>query len=154
MPKIDKSNFTKSQWHAIRDERRKLKELKENKKTQTVIDEQPSIRNRVRPVVDKRYVVCLKHGEKYDASYVNTLYSMVKRNCSLSFEFVCFTENTNGLDSNIKTMPLPQIPAIKGWWYKPYFFSGDFPLDGTILYIDLDVIIFRNIDKLFEFSFI
>ena len=120
--------------------------------SQSVVDEEPSTRNRTKVADNKKYIVCLKHGDKYDASYVNVLYNMVKRHCSLPFEFVCFTENTSGLSPDILTMPLPQIPAIKGWWYKPYFFSGDFPLKGSILYIDLDVIIFRNIDKLFEFT--
>ena len=44
------------------------------------------------------YVVCLKHGEKYSADYVNKLHSMVSRNCSIPFEFICFTENTKGIN--------------------------------------------------------
>lgn len=156
MAKIDKTTLTKEQWHRIRDERRDNKKLKEQQtqliNSQSVVDEEPSTRNRTKVADNKKYIVCLKHGDKYDASYVNVLYNMVKRHCSLPFEFVCFTENTSGLSPDIITMPLPQIPAIKGWWYKPYFFSGDFPLKGSILYIDLDVIIFRNINKLFEFN--
>ena len=36
----------------------------------------------------KKYVVCLKHGKKYGPEYVNTLAKMVKRNCTLDYEFV------------------------------------------------------------------
>ena len=99
-----------------------------------------------------RYIVCLKHGTKYSAEYVNVLKRMVTRNMTLPFKFVCFTEDVNGLDSDIQTMPLPQRHDIAGWWWKPYFFSTDLPLDGTILFMDLDVIVFENIDKLFTYE--
>lgn len=95
-----------------------------------------------------KYVVCLKYGTKYDASYVNKLYDMVTRNLTIDHEFVCFTEDTNGLYPHIRTESLPDLP-ISGWWYKPYFFAPSLPLTGTILFLDLDMIIFRNIDKLF-----
>jgi hypothetical protein len=100
----------------------------------------------------KNYVVCLKFGTKYGPEYVNNLYNMVQRNLTLDHEFVCFTENADGLDENIRVEPLPEIAGIKGavgWWWKPMFFNKRLPLKGTILYFDLDVIIFENIDKLF-----
>jgi hypothetical protein len=102
-----------------------------------------------------KYIVCLKWGNKYDASYVNNLYNMVKRNCTLDYEFVCFTDNTSGINEEIRTEPIPQIPGMKGaigWWYKPMFFNSKFPLRGTLLYFDLDVIIFRNINNLFTYK--
>lgn len=100
----------------------------------------------------KRYIVCLKHGTKYSAEYVNVLYSMVKRNMTLPFEFVCFTENVQDLNPEIQTRTLPVDHRVGGWWWKPYFFSSRLPLDGTILFMDLDVIVFRNIDNLFTYE--
>jgi len=99
----------------------------------------------------KRYIACLKHGTKYDASYVNTLYNMCKRNMTLPFEFVCFTENQTDLHKDIRIEPLPQHRGLSGWWYKPMFFDKNFPLDGTLLYMDLDIVINANIDKLFTY---
>lgn len=99
----------------------------------------------------KNYVVCLKFGTKYSSEYVNVLYNMVQRNLTLEHEFVCFTENTNGLNPDIKTKSLPFSNEIHGWWYKPFFFNPQLGLNGTILFIDLDVIIFRNIDYLFTY---
>lgn len=96
----------------------------------------------------KNYVVCLKYGDKYSADYVNKLYNMVKRNLTIDYEFVCFTEDSNGIDDNIRIEPLPSY-ALSGWWFKPYFFDPNLPLKGTILFLDLDMIIFRNIDNLF-----
>jgi len=99
----------------------------------------------------KRYVVCLKHGTKYRAEYVNNLHRMTKRNLTLEHEFVCFTEDPTDIDPEIKIMPLPHI-AVSGWWYKPMFFNPNLGLEGTILYLDLDLIIFQNIDYLFQYQ--
>lgn len=100
---------------------------------------------------NKRYVVCLKHGDKYSSDYVNKLNSMVKRNLTLDYEFVCFTENEEGIDKDITIMPLPELP-VNGWWYKPMFFNPKLELKGTILFLDLDLVIFRNIDNLFSYE--
>lgn len=100
---------------------------------------------------NKRYVVCLKWGTKYSAEYVNRLYSMVERNLTLSYEFVCFTEDTTGISNNIRCEPLPTLP-VNGWWFKPMFFDPEFLLEGTVLFLDLDLVIFDNIDKLFTYN--
>jgi hypothetical protein len=75
---------------------------------------------------------------------------MVKRHCSLPFKFYCITENTTDIDSNIICLPLPTIP-VKGWWFKPYIFSNSLSIKGTVLYLDLDLVIVDNIDKLFQY---
>ena len=106
----------------------------------------------------KRYVVCLKYGNKYSSEYVNTLYRMVSRNLTLDYEFVCFTENSNGIDSNIRIESLPWGTEIshskqfEGWWYKPFFFNPHLPVKGTVLFLDLDLIVFKNIDNLFTYK--
>lgn len=76
---------------------------------------------------------------------------MVERNLSLPYKFVCFTENKQGLDKDIQIENLPLLPTT-GWWFKTYFFSPEFPLNGTILFLDLDLIIFKNIDCLFTYK--
>ena len=99
-----------------------------------------------------RYVVCLKYGDKYSAEYVNKLYNMVQRHLSLDHEFYCITENSAGLDPNIKLLPLDINPDIDiGWWYKINLFDPKFPLKGTILFLDLDIVIFNSIDKFSDF---
>jgi hypothetical protein len=98
----------------------------------------------------KNYLLCLKHGTKYSPDYVNKLYNMVKRNCTVEFEFVCLTDDPTGLDPQIKTIPLPG--NLQGWWCKPYMFSKDLPIKGTILYMDLDVVVAGKLDKLFTYQ--
>ena len=162
MAKVDKSQYTKEQWHVIREQRRKQKaldrqrkaqknnnELKDTERTVKVPDNEPI------PVspVDKRknYIVCLKHGIKYGSQYVNNLYSMVQRHCTLPFEFVCFTDDIREINPAIKTISLKHI-GVYGWWYKPIFFDKNLPLDGNILYFDLDIVIHKNIDNLFTYN--
>jgi len=98
------------------------------------------------------HIVCVKWGNKYISQYVNVLYNMVKRNTTVPFEFHCITEDTKGLDPHIKTIKLPNDPWIKTWWSKLWMFGSHFPLQGNILYFDLDVIVFRNIDELFNYN--
>ena len=96
------------------------------------------------------HIVCVKWGNKYISQYANVLYNMVKRHTTVPFEFHCITDDPKGLDSHIKTIKLPNDPWIKTWWSKLWMFNADFPLKGNILYFDLDVIVFKNIDKLFN----
>ncbi len=101
-------------------------------------------------IKDKNYILCLKHGTKYSADYVNKLYNGVKRHCTLDFEFACLTDDPKGINKDVKILPLPG--GIAGWWCKPYMFSKDLPLKGVVLYMDLDIVIADNIDKLFTYE--
>lgn len=76
---------------------------------------------------------------------------MVERNLTLPYEFVCFTENPVGINPNIRIESLPKLP-VKGWWYKLMCFDPNFALKGNILFLDLDLIVFQNIDSLFTYS--
>ncbi len=98
------------------------------------------------------YVVCLKYGNKYSAEYVNVLHSMVSRNLTIPHEFVCYTEDPSGIKPEVTVKKLKLIQGVHGWWYKPMFFDPDLELKGTILFLDLDLIIFENIDKLFTYK--
>lgn len=96
-------------------------------------------------------VVCLKHGVKYSADYVNKLYNMIQRHLTVPHRFVCFTENREGINENVEIIGLPDLP-IQGWWYKPYIFKhGHFPDGDTILYFDLDMVIVNNINHFVEY---
>lgn len=143
MAKLDKSQYTKAEWKIIKEQRRREKFNKKIK-----VEEETSSTSI--STSEKNYVLCLKHGTKYSHEYVNKLYSMVDRNITIPYEFVCLTENTHGLHPDIKTIELPS--NLQGWWCKPYMFNKDLPLDGNILFMDLDVVIAGNLDKLFSYE--
>jgi len=157
VPKIDKSLYTKEEFKRLKEQRRREKE---QQRRQEALQELSNIGQQIEagenhhphnPLVkDQNYVLCLKHGEKYSSQYVNTLYSMVKRNLTIPFTMVCLTDNKQGIDSDILCLDLPK--ELTGWWCKPYMYSADLPLNGTILYMDLDVVVSGNLNKLFDYE--
>jgi hypothetical protein len=144
MAKIDKSQYSKEEWRRIKEQRRLEKEAKAEQERSPA----PLVSKPIEET--KNYVLCLKHGIKYGPEYVNTLYKMVKRNLTIPFEMVCLTDDPKGIDPGIKILDLPS--NLEGWWCKPYMFSADLPIKGNILYMDLDVVIAGNLDKLFTFQ--
>ncbi len=100
-------------------------------------------------------VVCVYWGNKYSIDYVNILYNMVKRNLSVPFKFTCYTDQPSVGDGplaaeiGVKRLPFNQY---EGWWNKLTLFSPEAKLEGTCLYLDLDVVILDNIDDMALFG--
>ena len=102
-----------------------------------------------------RYIFCMKWGTLYGAEYVNRLHSMVKRNLTLDFKMVCFTDDENGIIDEVDCYPIPEIDVPgnlpERMWKKLTTLKGDlYGLKGTALFLDLDVVIVDNIDCFFE----
>ena len=95
--------------------------------------------------MSKINVCCVKEGDKYDSDYVNTLYLMTKRYLTIPFDFICLTENSQNLLKQIKVISLDDR-SIKGWWNKCLLFKPGL-LSSSCLYLDLDMIIIKNIDE-------
>ncbi|AEG31705.1 hypothetical protein [Thiomicrospira cyclica] len=97
-------------------------------------------------------IVCLKWGTKYSTEYVNRLYRMVKKNITVPFSFHCITEQSAGLYPEISVLELKN-PELEGWWHKLSLFHSDcYGLKGTVLYLDLDVVITDSLDPVISFS--
>lgn len=96
-------------------------------------------------------IICLKWGDKYSSNYVNVLHNMCRRHNSSPFNFICLTDNAYGLSPQIIQKPLPKS-SLKGWWYKPYVFSRSLDIKGNTLFLDLDLVIHSNIEKLWEYE--
>lgn len=102
-------------------------------------------------------VICMKWGSKYTAHDVNILQSMVKRHLSLPHRFVCLTDDTEGVNSDVECLPMPEIfvPAHKDIspWRKLGMFSAQIgDLRGKALFLDLDIVIVEDIDCFFSYS--
>lgn len=89
-------------------------------------------------------VVCVKIGDKYGPEWVYRLRNMVERNLDREHAFVCVTDKP--IDDVIC---LPAAPDLPGWWGKVGLFRPGF-LPGDNLYLDLDVVITRNITGMVE----
>ncbi|WP_303721225.1 hypothetical protein [Malonomonas rubra] len=103
-------------------------------------------------------VICIKWGTAYNAEYVNRLYRMIKRNTTKQFNFYCFTDDVEGLSSEIITQPMTSLnvkPEENKYAYRKEAGLCDNNLGGLngqrVLYFDLDVVIVDNIDCFFEF---
>ncbi len=97
-------------------------------------------------------VACMKWGTKYGPDYVNRLFNMVKRNTTLPFKFVCFTDDSKGLDAQIEARPLPEMdlpPDKERGWRKLSLFRKNVGVEGRVLFLDLDTVIVSNIDDYF-----
>lgn len=139
MAKIDKSLYTKQEYKRLKAE--KLARRQEKNAAKAIKRLDPG---------RKKNILCLKHGDKYGPEYVNKLYRMCKQYCTYDFNFYCITENDKDIEKGINVIKVRE-QTWKGWWWKPYLFNEELPIEGTILYMDLDVVLSNNIDKLFDY---
>lgn len=102
-------------------------------------------------------VLCLKWGDRYPAFYVNRLYAAVRRNLGRPFRFVCITDNLMGIDPAVDCVPFPDDPGVfnRPWpniFVKLCLFRRGFAdLQGPTLFLDIDQLVIRPIDKFFDY---
>ena len=91
-------------------------------------------------------VFCVCTGDKYNTGYVYALKEAVSKYLTVKHEFKCITEHE-----------LPNITTVKpivnyhGWWSKLNLFAPSVAT-GKSIYLDLDVVITKNIDYLVEYT--
>ena len=92
-------------------------------------------------------VVCVWWGDKFSVDYVYNLKSMVERNTTVPFRFVCYSDKTI---PGIETVRLK--PGFDGWWNKLQMFDPAMKVGDNVLYFDLDTIITGNLDWLMTYN--
>lgn len=95
---------------------------------------------------------CVIHGDSYNWSYVERLYGMLSRHITPGIRLHVYTEAD-------RPVPQPMIRhdlepwhitrARRGWWYKMQMFNPQHH-SGPLLYFDLDTVIVRNIDWIWQ----
>ena len=105
----------------------------------------------------RRHVLCMKWGRKYGPDYVNRLYAMVRRHLSGDFNFVCLTDDSEGIRSEVQCLPIPpldlEVPAgqpDRAWKKLTTFEPNLHGLHGTALFLDVDVVVVGSLDAFFE----
>jgi hypothetical protein len=96
---------------------------------------------------DKITVLCVRFGTKYGREYVERLRNMVQRYFTVPHEIACLTDDYEPIEG-VRTIFQPQAGYNKLWWHKVHMFDPDLPITGRILYLDLDVIIANDMNKL------
>ena len=105
-----------------------------------------------------KQIICINWGDKYGAKFINRLYASVARNITPPFTFTCFTDSTEGVRNEVLCEKLPELnvempKTIRGIWPKARLWSEKLGgLQGTVLFLDLDLVITGNIDDLFSFG--
>jgi lipopolysaccharide biosynthesis glycosyltransferase len=89
----------------------------------------------------KKDVYSKKNPGIYNNEWVNKLYRGVKRNYTKPFNFFCLSN----IETDVMTIPLEH--DWKGWWSKVELFRPNL-FQGPVLYLDLDIIILKNFEKL------
>jgi hypothetical protein len=96
---------------------------------------------------------CLIHGDYYNIEYVDKLYNSIKRNISLEINLHVYTEKSRKIKKEYIKHELEDYPGVggkkSGWWYKIQLFNANL-YSGDILYFDLDLLIIKNIDWIWE----
>lgn len=107
----------------------------------------------------QRVILCMKWGAKYGSEYVNRLYAMVRRNLTGEFTFVCLTDDTTGIRSEVVCRAIVSLDLPKGaperGWTKLTTFAPDLAshmgvaAGSTALFLDIDVVIVGALDEFF-----
>jgi hypothetical protein len=120
-----------------KEERKRLKaQIRAEKEKNTVIDPNSEIT-----------ILCVRFGNRYGREYVERLRNMINRHMTIKHEIVCLTDDHHPIEG-VRTIYQPNAGYPKGWWHKVHMFDSNLPLQGRILYFDLDIVIHDNIDKL------
>jgi len=129
-----KENLTKEQRKALKRERKFKKEQSRSLKLG-------------RLNTDDTNILCVRFGNKYGQDYVVKLRNMIERNITVPYKLYCLTDDPKPIEG-VESIVIPNQGYAKGWWHKVHMFDPKLPITGRILYMDLDVVICGNIDKL------
>ena len=135
---MDQENLNKEQRKAYKLQRKFEKEQAKIRKFQS----DTNISNE-----DTSIILCVRFGNKYPILYVEKLRNMIQRNITVPYKLVCLTDDPTPIQG-VELIVQQNAGYVKGWWHKVHMFDPSLPLNGRILYMDLDVVICGNIDKL------
>lgn len=98
-------------------------------------------------------VVTWKWGTLFGVEYANKLRNMVARHLHVPHKFICVTDDTEGLDPRIKTVPLPNTELVDAHCsirMKQFSHEMGAVLGPRSLMLDLDVVIVNDITPLVQ----
>ena len=101
-------------------------------------------------------IICIKWGTMYGAEDVNRLYRQVRRHLARPHRFVCFTDDTAGIDAGVDCQPLPELGLPEGHgdtrWRKLALFRRDLGgMTGQVaLFLDLDLVVVDDLSPFFD----
>ena len=101
-------------------------------------------------------IICMKWGNRYNASFVNRLYKSIIRHTKIKTQLICFTDSIENINTNIVCKPLPKINipdqiAFTPWRKLSVWQKSLLNIKGDILFLDLDLVITGDLDRFFSY---
>ena len=99
-------------------------------------------------------ILCVKWGDKYGNEYVEKLKEQVENNCSVPFNYCLTDKPTQSYDIQLPTI-WDAYENGKFWAYRKLYMFDERVADikgEQFLYLDLDVIIQRDLKYFFELN--
>ena len=104
--------------------------------------------------MSKSCVTCLKIGDLSSHEYVNNLYKAVRKYTNI--DFICFTDNSEGIVDDVITYDIESHWDVKGWWpawSKLEMYGRDeLKQYDKKIFFDLDIVIQNNITPILEYE--
>jgi hypothetical protein len=97
-------------------------------------------------------IVCIKWGKLYSSEDVNMLEYMLKKNTTQPFKLYCLTDDFFNINRSIEIISFPKNNDLQGHWNKMYLFNKEIIGLNNFTYLDLDIVIQKNIDELFTYN--
>lgn len=92
-------------------------------------------------------IVCIyKSGGDYDWRYVAAMNTGLHEHCPDDFDFYCLTDKPDEVSEYANIVELKH--DLPGWWSKIELFNPELFYDDIVIYMDLDVLILKDISNL------
>jgi len=99
-------------------------------------------------------ILTLKKGEKYDSNVVNNLYYSIKKNSTVPFRLLCYTDDPEGIIEEVDIELIHNPYEFPAHWHKVEFHKGEFAgieHGEDVIVMDIDMLITQNIDDILTF---
>jgi hypothetical protein len=103
-------------------------------------------------MTEKLNIFCLWVGNKYPVDYVIKLKNMLEKNVTVPYQFVCLTDRPHIHKIDGIKFDKAFVTIVDSWCKLSLFVPQlkNLGYSGKSLYLDLDVVIVANIDKIIE----
>ncbi|PQV65383.1 hypothetical protein B1R32_101123 [Abditibacterium utsteinense] len=103
-------------------------------------------------------VVCLAVGDAYADQYVSRLYGMLQRHCPQPFTLLCYSDRDRIVPPEVQmrdcsTWSEMLRPAMRPTTRKLRFFDGKTVPFDEFLYLDITLVIHRDMTSLLDYAF-
>ena len=89
--------------------------------------------------------------KQYDASHINQMKAQLDLVGAEYDTLIALTDQPREhIHSDITVIPLPEQPHYHYWWSKMYQFASELQLTGSVLYIDLDMMLGERFNELWH----